>query len=54
MTRYYGRDGRLISLQEMTRLFGPDNQKCIVGKTKVGEAEVSTVLLVIDREGREP
>jgi hypothetical protein len=32
----------------MTRLFGPDNQKRIVGKTKVGEAEVSTVLLVID------
>jgi len=45
--RYFGRDGQPVSDDEATRLFG-DGDARRVARTKVGDAEVSTVLLVID------
>jgi hypothetical protein len=48
MTQYYGRDGRLISTREMSRLFGSDNQKRQIGRDDIDGVLISTVHLVLD------
>jgi hypothetical protein len=45
---YYDRQGRPIRRELAMELFGRRSQERIVSKTKVGEAEVSTVHLVLD------